>query len=506
MEVVILAAGAGTRMNGHGSVLHKSLRRLMGMPVIERGIRAWGAAGARRITIVTGHAEEVLRQALGDGSRFGVELNYVYNPDWEQGNGSSLYAARHAVGSDHFIVAMADHWYEPTLARRLVEAGRAAGKSSGSLLCVDRSIDSPYDPADATKVVIAPDGRISSLDKALTDYNGLDCGVFLFSSDLFPALKDAFRANEYSLGAAAHRLAERGRLQALDVTGLLWEDLDTEGAVAEARGKIGKSLPGGDDGLVARFINRRLSIPLTSLAIRLRMAPNTVSGLAFGIAVAAGASFGFGQALVGGVLTQLASVIDGSDGEVARARFMTSRWGGLLDSMLDRLADGAIFIGVGAYLMRGGLSGIEALAVAGALASAPLSMMVKDRFQIATGRPWRSSRADGVARYMLATRDGRLFLVFAGGVSGQLLVVTAYIATAGLALLAWRLMLMRRELRPVATPAPVTRSVAPATVGSRATDSLPLPPPVMRPSAHSLHQASRSRNGVAASTAERRQR
>jgi len=42
---------------------------------------------------------------------------------------------------------------------------------------------------------------------------------------------------------------------------------------------------------------------------------------------------------VAGILVQLASIVDGVDGELARARNMASPVGAFLDSLLDRIAD-----------------------------------------------------------------------------------------------------------------------------------------------------------------------
>ena len=241
-------------------------------------------------------------------------------------------------------------------------------------------------------------------------------------------------------------------LGTVDVTGLLWEDIDTEGARETAARKIRRSLMTGDDGLVSHHLNRRISIQLSRVAVRLRLTPNVVSMIAFSLAILAGISFAFGALIPGALLAQLSSIIDGSDGEVARARFMSSNWGGFFDSMLDRLADSAIYIGIGIYLVQDSGSVMTMLVVFGALAGAPFSMMLKDRYRIATGKPWRSTESDGLSRYMLATRDGRLFLVMIGGLTGQLLITTAYSAVTTLALLGWRMALVQRQLRRASAP------------------------------------------------------
>ena len=108
MRAVILAAGEGSRMNGTGSGEHKALRKILGISIIERGILALRDAGVRHVTIVIGYAGSKVWDALGDGSRLGISIEYVENPDWRRGNGTSVYAARTTVGSDDFVVTMAD--------------------------------------------------------------------------------------------------------------------------------------------------------------------------------------------------------------------------------------------------------------------------------------------------------------------------------------------------------------------------------------------------------------
>lgn len=127
---------------------------------------------------------------------------------------------------------------------------------------------------------------------------------------------------------------------------------------------------------------------------------------------------------------------------------MTSRWGGMMDSMLDRVADAAIVGGIGLYLLQGEAHWWEIVPVIAVLAGAPMSMMAKDRFAIATGRQWVAGSSDGIGRYLLAGRDGRLFIIFLGGVSGQLVPALWYIGVVSAVLLGWRMVQMWRQLRP----------------------------------------------------------
>ena len=448
-------------MNGSVSKGHKALNNLISMPVIERGILAMRESGIRELIVVVGHAAEQLPNALGDGSRFGITIQYVYNQNWQDGNGTSLYAAKDFVGDEPFVVTMADHWYEPAIVRLLIEN---SFESQGSRLCVDTKLDSLYDPADATRVQVDSVGVIRQLSKDLLKFNGVDCGLFVFTNDVFRELEIGFASGEYSLSAAANRLAALGKLTAVNIGDLKWEDVDTLGALRTARAKLRSSLTGHDNGIVSRFLNRRLSLPLSMLAIRARLTPNAVSLISFLTAIAAGVAFSFGYLIAGAVATQISSIVDGSDGEVARARFMATSQGGVLDSMLDRVADLFILSGAGYYVLQGAPQPWETVIVFAAIGVAPMSMMIKDRFQLASGESWRSEAHDGVAQLLFAGRDGRLFVIFLAGLFGVLMPAIAFIAVTGFALLIWRMAIAWRQLGqsaeadrlPESAPAPAS--------------------------------------------------
>ena len=457
MEAVFLAAGSGSRISvdGHG---HKALRELMGVPIIERGIRAFREAGLRRFTIVVGHAAELVEEAIGDGSRLGVEVRYAYNEDWRLGNGTSLYAAREMVNGERFVLAMADHWFEPAMARLLLDR---AAEDERSLLCVDPDHSSVWDLDDATKVRIDADGRVTAAAKDLKEFDAIDCGLFVCSPAVFPALESAFAEGDHELSAGMRKLKGRARLAAVSIDGRLWEDIDTETAFRGALGKLRDSLHSRDEGLVSQYLNRPVSLRLSGLAIRFGLTPNMLSVLSFLLAIAAGVGFGFGLLIPAAIGAQAASIVDGSDGEVARARFMTSRWGGMMDSMLDRVADAVILGGIGVYLLQGEAQWWEIAPAIAAIAGAPMSMMAKDRFTIAMGRKWVAGSSDGVGRYLLAGRDGRLFIIFLGGLTGLLVVALWYIAVVSAVLLVWRMAQMWRRMRPARTASRPVGSVGP---------------------------------------------
>ncbi len=100
------------------------------------------------------------------------------------------------------------------------------------------------------------------------------------------------------------------------------------------------------DGFISRHINRKLSEPVARMLARTRLTPNQASWGAFGIAFLSFISFTLGQNIIGDLLAQLSSVVDGIDGSLARLKGMSSAFGGFLDSVLDRYADILIVLGM----------------------------------------------------------------------------------------------------------------------------------------------------------------
>ena len=106
-----------------------------------------------------------------------------------------------------------------------------------------------------------------------------------------------------------------------------------------------------DDGFYSTFIVRKLSKPLSGLAIKLRMSPNFVTVISFIVGIAAALSFAQGDRwflVLGALLLQLSLILDCVDGEVARATHRFSVIGAWLDASTDRVKEYAVYAGLAA--------------------------------------------------------------------------------------------------------------------------------------------------------------
>ena len=135
------------------------------------------------------------------------------------------------------------------------------------------------------------------------------------------------------------------------------------------------------DGVVSRYINRRFSTAITAAILRsgAPLTPNHISLLSFALGLAAAALYPLGYPALAGVLVQVSSVVDGVDGELARALKMESKVGAFLDSVLDRLVDIAVILAIATYLLRASPGPLVALAAALALSGSLLVSYIHAR-------------------------------------------------------------------------------------------------------------------------------
>jgi CDP-diacylglycerol--glycerol-3-phosphate 3-phosphatidyltransferase len=91
--------------------------------------------------------------------------------------------------------------------------------------------------------------------------------------------------------------------------------------------------------------------PLVERLIRAGVRPNTITTVGTGLVLVSAVAYAGGYIRLGGALLLLSGVADTLDGQVARGGAMATRFGAFYDSTLDRVGDGATFIGIGAFLL-----------------------------------------------------------------------------------------------------------------------------------------------------------
>lgn len=80
-RAVILAGGKGKRLAPYTFVIPKPIVPIGTTPILEIVLRQLAKSGFRRVSIALGHMSEIIRAVAGDGSKFGVEIDYSQEPE-----------------------------------------------------------------------------------------------------------------------------------------------------------------------------------------------------------------------------------------------------------------------------------------------------------------------------------------------------------------------------------------------------------------------------------------
>jgi phosphatidylglycerophosphate synthase len=194
------------------------------------------------------------------------------------------------------------------------------------------------------------------------------------------------------------------------------------------------------EGPVSRYLNRPLSRPAAAALARTGITPNQVSVVALAVAGAAFGLFAAGWNIAAGLVVHASSIIDGIDGDLARAKGMTTTFGGIFDSALDRWADVLIFSGMALWAAEH--EGWDLAPVAGFLAVAGSLLISYSRARIEASTDARASDL----LFGITSRDVRLLLAAIGSIVGLVYFTLWLVAIATLLTVCWRLASLPRAL------------------------------------------------------------
>ncbi len=419
MKCLIIAAGQGIRIQSKGDV--KPLVPLLGVPLIERVIRSAMEGGADEFYVITGYEGEKVSCFLQQlAKRLKVSITPIQNDDWKKENGISVLKARGII-EESFLLLMADHLFDPAIIRSLQEQPL---KEDEVLLAVDTDNTNPLvDMEDVTKVRIK-EGRILNIGKTINDWNAFDTGIFICTPAIFEALEQACKINnDTTLSAGIRILAEDNRAQSMQTNGF-WIDIDDNNAFKKAEQALLDLTRGKhNDGPVSYWLNRPISIRLSRFLVNFNVTPNHISLFSFGLSVIAAGLFAQGNywlLALGGIIAQFASIIDGSDGEVGRLKYLSSDYGAWFDAVLDRYADAFLLFGLTWYVYGQNFSawvlGTGFMAIIG---SFMLSYTADKYDKLMESRIHKGIRIG---------RDVRVFLIFCGAIFNQAYLILMVIA------------------------------------------------------------------------------
>jgi glucose-1-phosphate thymidylyltransferase len=220
LKGLILSGGAGTRLRPITHTSAKQLVPVANKPVLFYGIEALVEAGVKEIGIIIApETGEEIRDAAGDGSRFGAEITYIVQ-DKPAGLAHAVLTAEEFIGDSPFVMYLGDNLLADGL-RGLVASFRES-EPDALILLTPVSDPSSYGVAELdgeriVRLVEKPKDPPSNL--ALV-------GVYLFGPPIFDAarsLEPSWRG-EYEITEAIQKLIEDGLKVQSEVVSGWWKD------------------------------------------------------------------------------------------------------------------------------------------------------------------------------------------------------------------------------------------------------------------------------------------
>lgn len=313
-------------------------RVVAGLTNLERLVETALHAGMNDILVIAAEPTAAERSLVGRVGRRGRLTAVAPGSSAEKEALSAIHDAGGSFVLAHTGVAVDPRYFERFLAVP-TEPGRVliavtVGVPSSHPLAPPLTLKTGFLLPHGGK---APDGPVHWLGIARlpTSCSHILAGGVVAAGDALRLLldestgSDRLRATLAPPGFAALVLSERERDEA--VRGML--------------ATVGKE----SDGLVARHLNRHISRRITTLLVDSRVSPNHVTaallaiGVGTGFVIARGSHATF---LLGTMLYQINSTLDGVDGELARVRFETTRWGAKADTVSDLVGNTLLFVAV----------------------------------------------------------------------------------------------------------------------------------------------------------------
>ena len=178
IPVAILAGGLATRLRPITEKIPKSLVPVAGKPFLAHQLELLHARGIRHAVLCIGYLGEMIQRDFGDGSAFGIRLDYSFDGAKLLGTGGAIKRALPLLG-DEFFVLYGDS-YLPVDYRPIADFFRRSGKLG--LMTVYRN-EGRYD----TSNVVFRDGEIAVYDKKNrpAEMRHIDYGLSLFKAPVF---------------------------------------------------------------------------------------------------------------------------------------------------------------------------------------------------------------------------------------------------------------------------------------------------------------------------------
>ncbi|MCU1358513.1 MAG: glucose-phosphate thymidylylransferase, long form [Acidimicrobiales bacterium] len=259
MRGLILAGGKGTRLRPITHTSAKQLVPVANKPILFYGIEHMAEVGITEIGIIVGETGDEVRAVVGDGSRWGVRITFIDQPD-PLGLAHAVLVARPFLADDDFVMYLGDNMLEQGLTglvSRFHHDRRAADSPTLDGTTADASahilLTEVPDPQRFGVAELA-DGRVVRLEEKPAEprSNLAMVGVYLFTPRIHAAVAaiEPSARGELEIVDAVQWLIDQGDVVHHDLLRGWWLDTGKKDSLLEANRRVLDSVKARIEGSV----------------------------------------------------------------------------------------------------------------------------------------------------------------------------------------------------------------------------------------------------------------
>lgn len=222
LDVIILAAGLGSRLKGFTSDRPKAMVSVAGKPLIDHALSFLDFTKIQRIFVIGGYEGEVLKKHLDP---YGSQVCFIENPDYRAGSVLTLEKALPFI-EGNFLLMNVDHIYPRKMFDTLLN--RVSPSAITAMADSDRKLVD-----DDMKIHFREGGVIGKISKQLLDFEAGYIGMSFIGKEKLEIYKKAVHAvkettaGKANVEAVLDYLAPVEPIQVLDLSGMGWYEVDT---------------------------------------------------------------------------------------------------------------------------------------------------------------------------------------------------------------------------------------------------------------------------------------
>lgn len=216
MKAIILAAGEGLRCRPLTLTRSKVMLPVANKPLLEHIINAVVENDVEEVILVVGYQKERIMDYFGNGSEFGVKIDYIFQ-EAQLGTAHAVKLAKRYVDGD-FLVLNGDNLVDRnTIADLLAEK-----EGSVRLLAVERELTMGYG------VVVSEGGKVTKILEKPKEVvsHFVNAGIYIFTMGIFEEIERTplSTAGEYAITDTIQQMILKGKIVSMVESKSLWMD------------------------------------------------------------------------------------------------------------------------------------------------------------------------------------------------------------------------------------------------------------------------------------------